>query len=174
MPIESPALTERELRGFFDETIDHERRRLADRLEAASARLTNLVQHGIIHQPNGQAEWSAHEVLTHIVALSKFYGVVTYQVGSGKLSELDMLGALQNRDPASEQLSALSPDELLALVQSDHQRTIAYLRSADASAMQRQAALFEGLSATALWIAQFPLCAHLEIHLDQLERTLRR
>jgi len=40
--IESPAFTEREMRGFLGEVIDHERQRLADRLEADSARLAEL------------------------------------------------------------------------------------------------------------------------------------
>jgi hypothetical protein len=33
--------------------------------------------------------------------------------------------------------------------------------------------LYEGFSMTAGEIVQLPLCAHLEMHLDQLERTLR-
>jgi hypothetical protein len=60
------------------------------------------------------------------------------------------------------------------MAQRDHQRTIAYLRSADAAALQRRAVLDEGFSMSAEEIAQLPLCAHLEIHLDQLEGTLRR
>jgi hypothetical protein len=39
--------------------------------------------------------------------------------------------------------------------------------------MQRRAVLYDGFSMSAAEIAQLPLCAHLEIHLDQLERTLR-
>ena len=39
--------------------------------------------------------------------------------------------------------------------------------------MQRRAVLYEGFSMSAAEIAQLPLCSHLEIHLDQLERTLR-
>ena len=89
------------MRSFLDEVVDYERRRLADRLE----------------------------------------------VDSGKLSEMDLLPQVKDRD--------------------------AYLRSADAEAMQRRAVLYEGFSMSAEEIAAMPLCAHLEIHLDQLERTLR-
>jgi hypothetical protein len=172
--IESPAFTEREMRGFLDEFVDYERLRLADRLEAASQRLSKLVQRGLVDGHDGQTEWSGQEVLAHIVVLSKFYGVLTSRVGSGKLSQLDLLPQVQDRDVAGEQLSSLPPDQLLAMAQRDHQRTIAYLRSADAAALQRRAVLDEGFSMSAEEIAQLPLCAHLEIHLDQLEGSLRR
>jgi hypothetical protein len=174
--IESPAFTEREIRGFLDEFGDHERGRLADRLEADSARLADLVQSLGVFSPSGGGsahEWNSQEVLAHIAVLSKFYGVLTYQVASGKISELDFLPQVRDRDVAAEQLTSLPPDQLLAFAQRDHQRTIAYLRSADAEAMRRRVVLYEGFSMSAGEIAQLPLCAHLEIHLDQLERTLR-
>jgi hypothetical protein len=98
--------------------------------------------------------------------------VLTARIGSGKLSELELLPNVKDRDVAGEQLSSLPPDQLLAFAQRDHQRTIAYLRSADAEAMRRRAVLYEGFSMSAAEIAAMPLCAHLEIHLDQLERTL--
>jgi hypothetical protein len=176
--IESPAFTEREVRSFLDEFGDHERRRLADRLEAASMRLADLVRSLSAPSPSGGGsgwgdEWNAQEVLAHIAVLSKFYGVLTYQVGSGKITELDFLPQVQDRDVAGEQLSSLLPDQLLAFAQRDHLRTITYLRSANVEAMQRRVVLSEGLSMTAGEIARLPLCAHLEMHLDQLERTLR-
>jgi hypothetical protein len=161
------------MRAFLGEAVDHERRRLADRLEADSARLAELVRKIPSSSPAPSAEWTGHEVLAHIAVLSKFYGTVTYLVGSGKLLRVELLEAVQSRDPAGEQLSSLPADELLAMAQSDHQRTITYLRSADSAAMQRRAILYEGFSMSAAEIAQLPLCAHLEIHLDQLERTLR-
>lgn len=173
MRIESPTFTEREMRAFLDEVIDYERARLADRLEAASARLAELVSRGTSAKRDGQVEWTGHEVLAHIAVLSKFYGVLTYQVGSGKLNEVDLLSQVQYRDVAGDQLSSMSDDVLLAMAQRDHQRTVAYLRSADAAAMQRKATVEEGFVMSASEIAALPLCAHLEIHLDQLERTLR-
>jgi hypothetical protein len=174
--IESPAFTERDMRAFLAEAIDHERNRLADRLEADSARLGKLAPTLILPQKGRESSggWSAHEILAHIAVLSKFYGVLTSRIGSGTVSQIELLEAVQSRDPAGEQLSSLPPHELLAMVQNDHQRTIAYLRGADAAAMQRRAVLYEGYSMSAAEIAQLPLCAHLEIHLDQLERTLRR
>jgi len=170
--IESPDFTEREIQTFQNEFVDHERRRLADRLEADSKRLEELVGRGLVEGRDAQTEWSGQEVLAHIAVLSKFYGVLTYQVASGKITELDFLPQVKDRDVAGEQLSSLPPDQLLAFAQRDHQRTIAYLRSADAEAMRRRAVLYEGFSMSAQEIASMPLCAHLEIHLDQLERTL--
>jgi hypothetical protein len=174
--IESPAFTEREMRAFLDEAVDYERLRLADRLEADSARLAQLAQDSKMQLPSssgGGSGWGPYDILVHIAVLSKFYGTVTYRVGSGKLSQIELLEAVQARDPAAEQLSSLSADQLLDMVQHDHQRTIAYLRGADATAMQRRAVLYDGFSMSAAEIAQLPLCAHLEIHLDQLERALR-
>lgn len=173
MRIESPAFTEREMWSFLDEIVDFERRRLADRLDADSARLADLVRQMRTGSVGGSGpEWTSHDILAHIVVLSKFYGVLTARIGSGKLSELELLPNVKDRDVAGEQLSSLPPDQLLAFAQRDHQRTIAYLRSADAEAMRRRAVLYEGFSMSAAEIAAMPLCAHLEIHLDQLERTL--
>jgi hypothetical protein len=173
--LESPAFTERDMRAFLEEVVDYERRRLADRLEADSARLGRLAPTLTLPQRGREEtqDWTGHEILAHIAVLSKFYGTVVYRVGSGKLSQIELLEAVQSRDPAGEQLSTLPPDQLLEMVQRDHQRTIAYLRGADAAAMLRRAVLYEGFSMSAAEIAQLPLCAHLEIHLDQLERTLR-
>jgi hypothetical protein len=176
--IESPAFTEREVREFLDEFGDHERRRLADRLEADSARLSNLVIESFRDIPASSGggsgpERTGHEVLAHIAVLSKFYGVLSYQVGSGKVTTMDLLPQVQDRDVAGAQLSSLPPEQLLTMAQRDHQRTIAYLRSTETAALQRRAVLYDGFSMSAAEIAQLPLCAHLEIHLDQLERTLR-
>jgi hypothetical protein len=171
MRIESPAFTEREMRGFLDEVSDHERQRLIGRLQAASARLAILVNEGLGRQSNRPEAWTGHDVLAHIAVLSKFYGMLTYQVGSGKVTQVELLEHVQARDVAGEQLSALSDRELLSIAQQDHQRTIAFLQSADAAAMRRQATLYEGFSMSALELALLGLCSHLEIHLDQLQRA---
>ena len=173
MRVESPAFTEREMRGFLDEVTDHERDRLIERLQAASAGLADEVKAGLGPQANGQQDWNGHDVLAHIAVLSKFYGMLTYQVGSGKLKDVELLQHVQARDVAGEQLSALSDGELLAMAQRDHQRTIDFLRSADGAALHRRATLYEGFSLSALELAQLGLCSHLEIHLAQLQRTRR-
>src|ERR1700731_4212027 len=97
--IESPAFTEPEMRGFLDEQVDHERQRLADRLQADSARLGKLAAALTLPQRGRDEtqEWTAHDILAHIVVLSKFYGVLTSRVGSGKVSEMELIEAVQAR-----------------------------------------------------------------------------
>lgn len=172
MKIESPGFTEVDVRAFLEETLELERLRLADRLEADSARLEQLVDQGI---DAGEGEqWSGHDILAHIVVLSKFYGVLTSQVGSGKMAGADLLGAAQARDVAAEPLLTRPAATLLEMAQREHRRTIAYLRQASPMDLARRATLLGDVSMSALEIATLPLCAHLEIHLDQLEREKRR
>ena len=173
MRIESPSFTDKELQGFLDEVVHHDRERLVERLEGASRRLAELVGRGPVPEADGQVEWSGHDVLAHIAVLSKFYGVMAYQVATGKASDVNLLRFVQDRDVAGQQLSSLPPEQLLAMAQRDHQQTINYLRSADAAALERRATLTDGFSMSALEIANLALCAHLEIHLEQLERTLQ-
>lgn len=72
------------MRAFLDEAVDHERRRLADRLEVDSAKLAELVGNIPSNSEASSGDWTGHEVLAHIAVLSKFYGTVTYRVGSGQ------------------------------------------------------------------------------------------
>jgi hypothetical protein len=191
--VESPAFTEREMRSFLDEVTDHERRHLIGRVQAASARLGALFEgpHPTLPRERGRDEsvsthpalprergretdsWNGHDVLVHIAVLSKFYGMLAYQVGSGKVSNVELLEYVRARDVAGEQLSSQSDNELLTTIQQDHQRTITYLESADSEALHRRATLYEGFSMSALELALLGLCSHLEIHIDQLERTRR-
>jgi hypothetical protein len=162
------------MRAFLDEVTEHERRRTIDRLKASSAALTEIVAGGIEHGGNGEQGWTGHDVLAHIAVLSKFYGMLTYQVGTGKVSEVDLLENVRARDVAGEQLSWLTDAELLKVIERDHDRTIGYLEAADATAMHRRATVYDGFSMSALELAMLGLCAHLEIHLEQLKRTKRR
>jgi hypothetical protein len=174
MRVESPTFTEREMRGFLSEVTDHERRRTIERLKASSAALAAMVADGVEHRENGEQGWTGHDVLAHIAVLSKFYGMLTYQVGSGKVSDVDLLENVRARDLAGEQLGRLTDAELLKTIERDHDRTIAFLESADAAAMHRRATMYEGFSMSALDLARLGLCSHLEIHLEQLKRTKQR
>jgi hypothetical protein len=174
MRVESPAFTEREMRGFLEEVTDHERRHLIERLKAGSARLEKVVRAGFEQRPDGEHEWNAHDVLAHIVVLSKFYGMLTYQVGSGKVGDVDLLQNVKARDLAGEQLMRLSDSELLQMAHREHQRTITFIESAPPSAMQRRATLYQGFSMSALELGLLGLCNHLEIHLDQMEQASHR
>jgi len=170
--IESPDFTEGNVRAFLEETLEHERLRLADRLEADSARLKELVDQGV--RAGAGDQWSGQDILAHIVVLSKFYGVLTSQVGSGKMTEADLLGAAQARDVAAEPLLSRPAATLLEMAQREHRRTIDYLRGARATDLARRAKLLGDVSMSAQEIATLPLCAHLEIHLEQLEREHQR
>jgi hypothetical protein len=54
----------------------------------------------------------------------------------------------------------------------DHERTIKELRTADPAALRRAFTLPEGGTMTAEEVARLPLIAHLEIHVEQLEKSL--
>ncbi len=167
MKIESPSFTTADLEGFLHETVDHERRQLTDRLERASDRLAEVVSATPAGtDPHGNG-WNTREVLAHIVMLSKFYGVLVKRVASGDVSEIDLMSFLRARDPAVEPLTSLPALELVERARREHRRTIEYLRGADATAMLRRVTLFDGTSMSALELALLPLCAHLELHIEQ-------
>jgi hypothetical protein len=173
MKDEGATFTVADLTGFMAELVDHERLVLADRLERASERLAALA--GRIDQDRpGDGGWSGHEVLAHIAVFSKFYGMLTYKVGSGQLTAIDLLGNMRQRDVLGAQAATRPPDELLRGIAADHRRTAEYLRSADAAAMQRTLDIGHGLSLTADHIARHILIAHLEQHLDQIESAEAR
>ncbi len=169
MKIESTEFTATDVQKFLDEMLDHERMMLADRLERASeglARLAPQVQAG-----HGSDAWSAHEVLAHIAVLSKFYGVLVYKISSGQLTELDLLTNVNLRDVMGAQMAEIEPSELVRMALADHARTLKLLRTIDAPSLQRKATLEDGGTITADQMARLPLINHLELHVDQLERT---
>src|SRR6478736_8662564 len=96
MKNDSTTFTETDLQRFLDEMIDHDRLALADRLQRASERLAEYGE--LVTVGHGHDGWSAHEVLAHIVVLSKFYGVIFHKVASGKMTELELLNNVGLRD----------------------------------------------------------------------------
>ena len=178
MKNESTAFTGTDLQGFLDEMIDHDRLALADRLQRASERLAEygeLVTAGHGEQggaQGGASGWSAHEVLAHIVVLSKFYGVIFHKVSSGKMTELDLLNNVGLRDAMDEKMAQIEPKELIRMALEDHARTIKGLRAADAASMRRVVKVDGGETMTAEEVARLPLISHLELHIDQLARAL--
>ena len=119
-----------------------------------------------------QIAWSAHEVLAHIVVLSKFYGVIFHKVSSGKMTELDLLNNVGLRDAMDEKMAQIEPKELIRMALEDHARTIKGLRAADAASMRRVVKVDGGETMTAEEVARLPLISHLELHIDQLARAL--
>ncbi len=174
MTEESTTFTATDLHGFLDEMVDHDRLMLADRLQRASER---LAEYGELvtpaHSKDAQrGAWTAHEVLAHIVVLSKFYGVIFHKVSSGKMTELDLLNNVGLRDAMDEQMAQLEPKELVRMALEDHARTINALRAADAASMRRVVKVDGGETMTAEEVARLPLISHLELHIDQLARAL--
>ena len=175
MKYESTAFTKTDLQGFLDEMIDHERLALAARLQRASERLAEyapLVTAGHGQGGASEADWNAHEVLAHIVVLSKFYGVVFHKVSSGKMTELDLLNNVGLRDAMNERMAQIEPKELIRMAMEDHARTIKGLQAADAASMRRVVKVDGGETMTAEEVARLPLISHLELHIDQLMRAL--
>src|SRR5438445_13586280 len=170
MKNESTAFTETDLQAFLDEMIDHDRLALADRLQRASERLAEYSE--LVSGGGGDGSWSAHEVLAHIVVLSKFYGVIFHKVSSGTMTELDLLNNVGLRDAMDEQMAQIEPKELTRIALEDHARTIKALRAADAASMRRIVKVDGGETMTAEEVARLPLISHLELHIDQLARAL--
>jgi hypothetical protein len=169
--IESTAFTPADLDGFMDELLERERLSLIGRLESDSERLGRLVER--IPAQGAPAEgWTAVEILAHIAVLSKFYGVLVYKIGSGQMEELDLIGNVHLRDVMGARLAELPPAQLLEMAQTDHRRTIDFLKGAGAAELRRRASTGEGAHLTAGEIARLPLIAHLEGHLDQLHAAL--
>ena len=174
MTEESTTFTATDLQGFLDEMIDHDRLMLADRLQRASER---LAEYGELvtpaHGKDAQSgAWTAHEVLAHIVVLSKFYGAIFHKVSSGTMTELDLLNNVGLRDSMDEQMAQIEPKELIRMALEDHARTIKALRAADAASMRRIVKVDGGETMTAEEVARLPLISHLELHIDQLARAL--
>lgn len=172
MKIESPSFTAADLDYYRDQLVDHERLNLVGRLERASRRLADLGP----RVPEGageEQEWSPNEVLAHIAVLSKFYGMLTYKIGSGQMTELDLLGNVNLRDVLGEQLAKETPATLVEMALADHRRTLEYLRGTDAEAMRREVVLDGGRATMrAADVAREALIGHLELHVDQLEKAL--
>lgn len=170
MKIESTGFTRADVEQFLDQMLDHDRTVLADRLEKASARLADLGPR--IQAGRGDKEWSQHEVLAHIVVLSKFYGVLLHKISSGQMTEMDLQENVNLRDVVGEQMAQIEPAELLRIALADQARTLKLLRSVEPSALRRKARLETGEVMTAEEVARLPLVNHLELHIDQLERAL--
>ncbi|MHB8589127.1 MAG: hypothetical protein ACYDA0_09775 [Candidatus Dormibacteraceae bacterium] len=170
MKIESTAFTRADVEQFLDEMLDHDRLALADRLEKASARLTELGPR--INAGHGESQWSEHELLAHIAVLSKFYGVLVHKISSGQMTELDLLQNVNLRDVVGEQMAQIEPAELLRMALADQARTRELLRTAGASSLRRTAKQENGELMSAIEVARLPLVNHLEMHIEQLERAV--
>ena len=176
MRIESTGFTEEDLKAFLQETVAFERTRakddltLADRLEAASARLTMLVG----EMPSGEDgagsgdEWTSKDVLIHIGLLSGLYAWITEAIATQSQAEIDLMSFFSLRDVAGAQRLELPVAELLAIAQTELSQAASFLRSCTPSALQRRARVGP-FDLSAEEVARLGLCAHLELHVQQFE-----
>src|SRR5256885_1005707 len=172
MEIESTTFSITDLNGFLDEMQNHDRHILADRLERASRRLAEIGARVKAGRGDGK-EWSDHEVLAHIATLSKYYGVLVHRVAGGQIAELNLLDSVHARDAAIDQAAELPPSDLVRMALTDHERTIKTLRAADPTALRRPIRIDGETTLTAEELARLPLINHLEMHIEQLERSLQ-
>jgi hypothetical protein len=170
---ESATFQPADVERFLDEFLDIERQDLVRRLETASARLADLAARIPKGAAAGTSSWNAHEILAHVVALGKLYGMLTYKIGSGALAEFDLMAMVNQRDAAGEALAQLEDDELLNMAQADHRRTLDYVRGASAADLRRRCQLGAGREMSAGEVLRLPLVAHLEQHVRQLEAALQ-
>lgn len=172
MEIESTSFVGADLDRFLDELVDQDRRALIERLERASARLEELAER-MPDAPAGEGDgWSAQEVLAHIAVLSKFYGVLAYRIGTGAMTELDLLGQVHLRDVAGERMARQPATELVRMATADHRRTLQWLGAATPPDLRRRCRTGPDASMSAEEFARLALCAHLELHLRQLEAAI--
>ena len=171
MEIESTSYTIADLNAFLDEMQNHDRHVLADRLESASRRLAELGGR-VSSGRGGGKEWSDHELLAHIATLSKFYGVLVHRVAGGQITELNLLDSVHARDAAIEQAAELAPSDLVRMALSDHERTVKTLRTVEPGALRRAVRIEGETTMTAEELARLPLINHVEMHVEQLERSL--
>lgn len=173
MKIESPAFTMDDVDAFMQTYRDHERKVLADRMQRISDRLAELGPR--VRAQDGDADaWNAHELLAHIAVVSKFYGVLVHRIATGKMTDFNLLEAVNMRDAAGQQMAQTPPADLVAQSIADHARTIAALRSTDPESLRRAARIDGGATMTAEEVARLPLITHLEMHVDELEKMLGR
>lgn len=174
MKIESTAFEAADVMGFVDELRERERRELLGRLERVDERLRGLT--GRLAAASGrlgEERWTAQEVLAHMSVLSKFYGVIAYQIASGKMTDFDLVGQVRLRDVAGEVASAEPPERLIEEMARDHARTAAFVSSVAVADLSRRATTgIEGFEISAYEVLRMPLLGHLEAHLEQLESAL--
>jgi uncharacterized damage-inducible protein DinB len=171
MKSESAAFTAADLPHLFEEILVWDARATADRLRRANKRMHQLAERIPDDAPEASDGWNAKEVLAHIAVLSRAYGVFGYMVAKGRLTELTMEGVITQRDVLGAALAARPLAEIVAEAERQHQRTLKFLAEATPEELQRTVQVEHG-KVTADYLLRMPLVAHLEQHIDQLEKAL--
>jgi hypothetical protein len=166
----SSSFTTADVPRFFDEIFAWELAQTTERLRRASARLGGLAAR-VPDAPRGDQDWNPKEVLAHIAVLSRAYGVFGYFIATGRLTELALGEVINQRDAEGDKYMAMTPSEIAAKAVEQHQRTLEFLAEASLDDLRRECRIERG-AITAEYVIRLPLVAHLEQHLDQLERAL--
>ncbi|GAC1334669.1 MAG: hypothetical protein NVSMB17_16630 [Candidatus Dormibacteria bacterium] len=166
----SNTFTSQDLSRFLNEIFDIETRNLADRLRRASERMNELAAE-VSDEPRGDGEWNAKEILAHIAVLSRAYGVFSYMIATGRLTELNFGEVISQRDLEGDKYMAMSAAEVAATATEQHQRTLKFLERATPEQMLRECKVETG-SITAEYVVRLPLVVHLEQHVLELEKVL--
>ena len=166
----SAAFTSADIPRFFDEIFAWEVRHTRERLARASARMNELAAR-VPEASRGGEEWNAKEILAHIAVLSKAYGVFAYFIASGRLTELALGDVINQRDAEGDKYMAMSCAEIAAEATGQHQKTLKFLDGASLDDLRRECRVERG-TITAEYVVRLPLVAHLEQHVDQLEKAL--
>lgn len=112
-------------------------------------------------------------MIAHLALVSKLYGVLAYRVATGKETAYDLLGIVQLRDVAGEEAARQPVAAHLDAIAADHERSLRFIRTASVEDLERTADTgIEGLKMSAVDVFRLPLVAHLELHLEQLEKAL--
>ena len=166
----SNSFTSADLPRFLDEILEIETRNVANRLRRASARMNELAP-GVPDEPRGEGEWNAKEILAHIAVLSRAYGVFSYMIGTGRLTELNFGDVIGQRDVEGDKYMAMSSADIAAEATRQHERTLKFLAGATTEQLLRECRVESG-TITAEYVVRLPLVVHLEQHLAELEKAL--
>jgi hypothetical protein len=93
-------------------------------------------------------------------------------VAKGRLTDLNMEEVITQRDVLGAELAARPVAEILEEIDKQHQRTLNFISEATPEELLRTVKVEHG-EVTAEYLLRLPLVAHLEQHVDQLEKALR-
>ena len=162
---------------MLDDLIDRERLSLLDRLGRSERRLQELGAQVAEEPRSDRQEWTPKEVLAHIAMFTGFYVQVLRQVTDGELADLDLMRKFQGRDVLGRRLLRRAPQELLETATAAIADLIRWLHSASPAAFRRGCNADMGDPDPTFFsvsdLVRLPLCAHLELHLDELQEALR-
>jgi hypothetical protein len=173
---DSSQFTRQHLVGSLYELVELDTRRLVERLRSASQKFESLRVPAIAAAGKSSStlakEWSVVDILAHIAVLSKYYGVLTYEVGTGKTRRVDLLANIRIRDELGARMAKRPAAELIDAAIADHARTLRYLEQATPADMRNRAVMPGVGSMSAEEICRLSLCTHLEEHNAQLEAAI--